>query len=195
MSLLRRALVEMPRGPDDIVELFGPARVREITIAALKATGCALESDPETVERLIGYAAKVDVEPWLREWQKSSEPASQGRPRTDLFETIIYTAALYRFRGTIRNPAAVAAKWLGEPATKDKVEKRDQKFRRIFARVYEHVGLSRAIGVERPAQLLLDVILDLERLDAKMAAERAAGARAKKTTRHASFSAQLSPAN
>ncbi|MER9950218.1 hypothetical protein [Mesorhizobium sp. M0047] len=193
--MLQRALVEIPRGPDDIVELFGPARVREITIAALKATGCALESDPETVERLVGYATKIDVEPWLRTWQKSFEPASQGRPRTDLFETVIYTAALYRFRGTIRNPAAAAARWLGEPATKDKVEKRDQKFRRIFGRVYEHVGLSRSVGVERSAKLLLEVISNLEKLDAKMADERAAGLRAKKTARHASFSARLPPAN
>ncbi|MER9758469.1 hypothetical protein [Mesorhizobium sp. M0138] len=194
-SLLQRALVALDRGPEDIVELFGPDRVQEIAAAMLRGRGCKLDGSPADVEHLVGYAMKTDVEPWLREWRKSFEPSKSGRPTTDLFEIVLYTAALYRFKGKAKNPAGTAAKWLGEPATKDKVEKRDKKFRRIFGGAYEKVGLSRALGVERSAELLLDVILDLEKLDVAMADERAAGLRAKKTTRHASFSAQLSPAN
>ncbi|MER9579230.1 hypothetical protein NKI78_26985 [Mesorhizobium sp. M0400] len=195
MSLLQRALTDLDRGSDDIVELFGPERVRDIAIAMLRGCGCKLDGSTVDVERLLGYATKVDVQPWLREWRKSFEPAKSGRPTTNLFEIMLYTAALYRFRGKVKNPAAAAAKWLGHPATKDKVEKRDKAFRRIFGRVYEHIGVPRSIGLERSAELLVDVTLDLENLDAKMAEERAAGFRAKKGTRHASFSAQLSPAS
>ncbi|RWH18177.1 MAG: hypothetical protein EOQ75_22005 [Mesorhizobium sp.] len=193
-SLLQRALTDLDRGPHDIVELFGSAKVREITVAALRGTGCKLEGDTETVERLIEYATRFVIEPWLREWRGSFEPANLGRPRTDLFEIVIYAAARHRFGGEHRNPAALAAKWLGEPATKDKVEKREKRFRRIFSRVYALAGLSRAEAAEQSARILLDVILDLEKLDAKMAAERAATSRAKRDARHGSFSARLVPA-
>ncbi|RWG08267.1 hypothetical protein [Mesorhizobium sp.] len=193
-SLLQRALTDLDRGPEDIVELFGPARVREIATAMLRATGCALDGSPTDVERLIKYATEVDVEPWLREWRESFEPDCRGRPRTDLSEIVIYAAARHRFGGEHRNPAGLAAKWLGEPATKDKVEKREKRFRRIFSRVYALAGLSRAEAAERSARILLDVIIDLEKLDAKMAAERAATVRAKKDARHGSFSARFAPA-
>lgn len=192
-SLLQRALTDLDRGPEDIVELFGPARVREITVAALRGTGCKLEGDTETVERLIKYATEVDVEPWLREWRKSFEPGNRGRPRTDLFEIVICAAALYRFRGKVKKPAGVAAEWLGEPATKEKVEKRDKAFRRIFGRVYDQIGVPRAVGLERSAELLFDVIVDLEKLDAKIADEHAAASRAKRDARHAPFSARREP--
>ncbi|RWF36873.1 hypothetical protein [Mesorhizobium sp.] len=193
-SLLQRALTDLDRGPEDIVELFGPANLRDIAIAMLQATGCALDGSPADVERLVKYAIEVDVEPWLREWRKSFEPANLGRPRTELFEIVIYAAARHRFGGEHRNPAALAAKWLGEPATKDKVEKREKRFRRIFSRVYAFAGLSRAEAAEHAARILLDVILDLEKLDAKMAAERAVTSRAKRDGRHAPFSARFAPA-
>ncbi|ESY92698.1 hypothetical protein [Mesorhizobium sp. LNHC209A00] len=195
MSLLRRALTDLDRGPDDIVELLGPARVRDVTMSALRDDGCKLEGDTATVERLIEYATKFVVEPWLREWRQSFEPANLGRPHTDLFEIVICAAALHRFRADNRNPAALAARWLGEPATKDKVEKREKKFRRIFSHVYAYAGLSRAESAERSARLVLDVILDLEAIETKMTAEHAAASSAKRNTRHGSFSARLAPAN
>lgn len=192
-SLLQRALTDLDRGPEDIVELFGPANVRDITVAALRGTGCKLEGDTETIERLIEYTTQFLIEPWLREWRQSFEPDNRGRPRTDLFEIVIYAAARHRFGGDHRNPAALAAKWLGEPATKDKVEKREKRFRRIFSRVYAFAGLSRAEAAEHSARILLDVILDLEKLDAKMVDERATASRAKRDGRHASFSARRQP--
>ncbi|RUV42701.1 MULTISPECIES: hypothetical protein [unclassified Mesorhizobium] len=194
-SLLQRALTDLDRGPEDIVELFGPGNVRDLAIAMLSASGCALDGSPADVERLVKYATEVDVEPWLREWRKSFGPANLGRPRTDLFEIVIYAAARHRFGGEHRNPAALAAKWLGEPATKDKVEKREKRFRRIFSHAYvAYAGLSRAEAAEHSARILLDVILDLEKLDAKMAAERVATSHAKRDSRHAPFSARIAPA-
>ncbi|TIX32586.1 MAG: hypothetical protein E5V37_07645 [Mesorhizobium sp.] len=192
-SLLQRALIDLDRGPQDIVELFGPASVRDVAIAALRGNGCKLDGSSVDVERLIKYATEVDVEPWLREWRRSFESKHRGRPRTDLFEIVLCAAALYRFRGKTKKSAGAAAEWLGEPATKEKVEKRDKAFRRIFGRVYAHIGTSRAVGLEQSARLLLDVIVDLERLDARMAEERTAASRAKRDARHAPFSARSIP--
>src|SRR4051794_4677948 len=98
MSLLQRALTELDRGPADIVELLGLDRVHEIATAMLRGRGCKLDGSPADVAHHLEYAIKTDVEPWLREWRKSFEPPKSGRPTTDLFEIVIYTAALYRFR-------------------------------------------------------------------------------------------------
>ena len=193
-SLLQRALVDLERSPDDIVELFGSAGVREITIAMLNGVGCKLDGDTKTVELLIQYASEVDVEPWLREWRKSFERPNRGRPPTDLFDITIYAAALSRFYH-VKGAAAAAAEWLGAPATKDRVEKNAKLFRKVMSKAYLGVGLTPEVAVLSAARIIVEVIADLEALDARMAEEHAAAARAKRTTRHASLSAQISPAN
>lgn len=195
-TLMQRALVDLSRGPDDIVELFGPTRVREITIAMLRGIGCKLEGDAETVELLIQYAREVDVEPWLRTWHKSLERPQRGRPSRDFFDIVIYAAAMARFRNMqAKQPAALATKWLGAPATKDRVEKGDRQFRRVMPRAYANAGQSRDTALLCAARLLFDVTNDLEALDAKIADECAAATRAKKDARYGTFSARLAPAN
>jgi hypothetical protein len=188
-SLLQRALTDLDRGPDDIVELFGPDRVREIALAMLRGLGCKLDGDPNTVELLIQYAREVDVEPWLREWRKSFERPRRGRPPTDLFDATIYAAALSRAAG-VKEASAAAAKWLGPPATKDRVEKNAKFFRKVMSKAYLGMSLPREVAVHSAARIILDVIRDLEALEAKMTDEKAAAFRAKKNARHASFSAR-----
>ncbi|QPC90005.1 hypothetical protein [Mesorhizobium sp. INR15] len=192
-TLMQRALTDLPRGPEDIVELFGPAHVRDITIQILQGVGCKLDGDTMSVELLIQYARQVDVEPRLRQWRRSFERPHRGRPPTDLFDATIYAAARNRFRH-VKNGAAAAAEWLGLPATKDRVEKGDKLFRRLMPRAYAGVGLTRDVALLSAARIIIDITKDLEALAEKMSQERAAASRAKRTGRHAAFSAQMSTA-
>ena len=89
---------------------------------------------------------------------------------------------MYRFRGKVPEYYAAAAGWLGEPATKDKVEKGERFFRQVIGRTAE---TQRVL-----LHLLIDTIAELDRLDREAKQESANQASRRKAARYASFSAR-----
>ncbi|TPM31453.1 hypothetical protein [Mesorhizobium sp. B2-3-4] len=185
-SLLERAIVALD-APSGILDFFRPDVVRQMTVEMLKAQGCALTGDAATVERLIGHEMILVTE-WLLQWEQSFTPKRRGRPELSFVQRAIYAAALYRFAGQ-PNAAAQAARWLGSPATKSRVEKSGK----LFLRTMSIAFASRAIPKERALQATAEIVLglqqELDRLANGLAIERTDQALRRKSARFVPFSA------
>lgn len=186
-TLLQRALTDLDRGPPDLVALFGPAKIRELTVDWLRADGCGLTGDDATVERLIAYATPEVVNALL-ELERSSTPTRKGRPRNDIFDMTIYAAAYFKFVGEAKR-AARAARWLGAPATKDRVDRNMRRFIQSLHIAYSAIGAPEKM-FEAAMSIVLEAQGDLEKLERKIEAERRAESARRKSSRFSSFSAR-----
>lgn len=198
-TLLRRAQREFSMLTDDSAKALAKWKVdivRAVTIQFLQENGVVLVGDNTLVEYAIDRAS-TDVAVARDLLVNTKAKRKRGRPPVD-FETLtIYAAAHWIFMDQgVSNAAAArkAAQFLGEPATKDRVEKGTKGWLRVASKILTVGG-----GEEKVRKFLLqtvsDTAFDLARISGELAAEKRAEAARRKSARHAAFNGAASAAS
>lgn len=194
-SVMERVLAELDKAPDDIIELMGSESLCEMTVRALTKIGAMPAGNQRSVDLLVAYFAD-DLAISMRAWQATLQSRKPGRPRVPFGEAAVYAAAFHHFidLGAGRAKAAgAAASLLGAPATKDRVQKGERRFRWEVGELAHQLALhgrsEEAVEQYRASQVqLLGVIwTQIEAHAAAIERERADHASRRKDARHARY--------
>lgn len=168
--------------------------LRAVATEYLKHRGVVLIGDPSLVEYAIDQACGAIAPVWVPLLEGEAEP-KRGRPPVDHNTRTIYAAALVMFTGDgVSNSAAAkqAAQFLGAPATKDRVEKNFNAWRRKATE-----ALTARDGCPELRRVLTNALFlvadELRVIAAELEAERTAEAARRKSSRHISFIGATAP--
>ncbi|WP_315918640.1 hypothetical protein [Mesorhizobium sp. SP-1A] len=191
---MQRALREFKKATPERIEAAGQYRaewLRNLAIRFLPAHGVKLIGDPSLVEFTIGRVT-CDFSDAVKIAEDEAASRKRGRPANDLDTNMIYAAAvtLQADGLSIAEAARRAAKFLGAPATKDRVEKGLKAFLRWGGGVREAASRT-GEDVERASYfviwLLTTTRFELTRFAKEIAAEKAEAEARRKFGRHVSF--------
>ncbi|MCD1265516.1 hypothetical protein B5M44_20765 [Shinella sumterensis] len=168
--------------------------LRAVATEYLKHQGVMLIGDPSLVEYAIDQACGEIAPVWVPLLEGEGKP-KRGRPQVDHNTRIIYAAAFSIFftEGSSTSAAAKqAAQFLGEPATKDRVEKN------LKAWLHKASAAVRARGgCPKLRRFLWDTLFvvadELRIIATDLEQERAAEAARRKSSRHISFIGEAAP--
>lgn len=165
--------------------------LRAVATEFLKYRGVVLVGDPSLVEYAIDRACEEIAPVWVPMLEGWTEP-KRGRPQVDYNTRIIYAAAFSLFTADGKSHSAAAkqaAQFLGEPATKDRVEKNLKAWLRKASAAVAARG-----GCPKLRRFLWDTLFvvadELRSIAAELEAERAAEASRRKSNRHVSLLAR-----
>jgi hypothetical protein len=157
------------------IEALGPDRIREMAAKRLQAEGVELIGAPSLVDRMLTREAEATVADlclWLEELQALSK---SGRPSNGCVHNFILTAAYHTCvsAGLGKTEARrAAAKRLGRPITKDKIEKATKALLKDSGRAFASIPKDRAL--ETVASIVMTIQDELERIEARLRDEEAA---------------------
>lgn len=167
---------------------FRSAYVRNLAIQFLKDRGVVLIGHPSLVEYAIAEASVLMAEVH-KAGLEGKRVRKRGRPLTDPVTVNIYIAAHAIFHQESVSVAAAAkqaAKFLGEPATKDRVEKGRKRWLAEAS-----AWLVATNGGDITRQFLASVVgsnmNELKRIAAELKADQAAEAARRRSARFAPF--------
>mgnify|MGYP001176816107 CR=1 FL=1 len=168
--------------------------LRAVATEFLKHRGVVLVGDPSLVEYAIDRASDEIAPAWVPLLEGENKP-KRGRPQVDYNTRIIYAAAFSLFftEGSSKSAAAKqAAQFLGEPATKDRVEKNLNAWLRKASAAVRARG-----GCPKLRSFLWDTLFvvaeELTVIAADLEADRATEAARRKSSRHISFIGAAAP--
>lgn len=192
-SVMRRALDYYTNPTPEVQSVcadYRDAYTRAFARATLEENGVVLVGHPTLLRYALSAAyerAAEALKPHLE-----GEPAKKrGRPPVDSITTQLYFAAhgLFHQEGvSIAEAARRAAKFLGAPATKDRIEKARIRWLEFARQMRDGTGDD---GITRRflAAIVSSIRADLARIAAELEADRSAEAARRYSSRHASFSA------
>lgn len=162
--------------------------LRAVATEFLKHRGVALIGDPSLVEYAIDRACGEIAPVWVPLLEGEGKP-KRGRPQVDYNTRIIYAAAFSLFTAEGKSHSAAAkqaAQFLGEPATKDRVEKNLKAWLRKASAAVAARG-----GCPKLRRFLWDTLFvvadELRAIASELEADRAAEVARRKSSRHVSF--------
>jgi hypothetical protein len=174
-SLYETAMAELDVDvtPGEYIQMLGPDRIREKAAECLWAEGVEIASSPSLVNWALDRKCEEvvsDLYQWLEELQARTK---RGRPQNGVLHNLILVAAYSTARSAGHGKTEArraAAKRLGEPITKDKVERAEKLLLRDAGRAFASVSKERAIEII--ASQVMTVQAELARIEEGMEAER-----------------------
>jgi hypothetical protein len=171
LSLYETAMAELDVEvtPFGYIEALGPDRIREMAAKRLHAEGVDLIGAPSLVERMLtreGEVIVADLCLWLEELQALTK---SGRPSNGCIHNFILTAAYHTcISAGLRKTEArrAAAKRLGNPITKDKVEKAEKALLRDSSRAFASLPGDKAIEIV--ASIVMTIQDELTKIEARL---------------------------
>ena len=176
-SLYETAIAELDSDvtPAGYIEALGPDWIRDTAAERLKADGVEVVGAPSLVKWAIDRKSEEivsDLYLWLEQLPMRTKG---GRTPNGFVHNLILTAAYYAFTqaGSRKTEARrAAAKRLGSPITKDKVEKAERIFRRDLSRLMRSFERERMLRLT--ASLVLQAQDELQSIEAHRRDEEAA---------------------
>lgn len=170
------------------LEEYRSACARSLAIEALKDRGVVLIGHPSLIEHAISQES-VLVAASRKVAFEGKTDRKRGRPAVDPVVLNIYTAALAIFQQegvSVAAAAKQAARFLGEPATKDKLEKARKRWLETAA---DFLALTQGSEITREflTRLVASNGRELKRIAAELEADKAAEAARRRSARFASF--------
>lgn len=164
------------------------ACARSLAIEDLKDRGVVLIGHPSLIEYAVAQESVLVAEA-QKATLEGKTARKRGRPAVDPIALNIYVAALAIFEQegvSVAAAAKQAARFLGEPATKDRVEKGRKRWLDT-ASVFLTLTNGSEITREFLARLVASNGNELKRIAAELEADKAAEAARRKSARFAPF--------
>jgi hypothetical protein len=173
---------------------YRTACVRDLAIEALKDRGVILLGHPSLIEYAVSQECVLTAK--VHEAAFEGKTARRrGRPPVNPVVLNIYAAALALFEHegvSVASAAKQAARFLGEPATKDRVEK-GRKHWLETASVFLAITDGSEITREFLTRLVASNASELKRIAAELEADQAAEAARRRSARFAPFIGATEP--
>jgi len=169
-------------------EEYRRACARSLAIEDLKDRGVVLIGHPSLIEHAISRESALVAEA-RKASLEGNTARKRGRPTVDPVVLNIYTAALAIFQQegvSVAAAAKQAARFLGDPATKDRVEKGRKRWLETAA---DFLTLTNGSEITREFLTwhVAGIGNELKRIAAEMEADKAAEAARRKSARFAPF--------
>ncbi|WLS07527.1 hypothetical protein Q9314_15265 [Shinella sumterensis] len=196
-TVMRRALDRFKNLSEEEKQRLAAYRaacVRDLAVEALKDHGVVLIGHPSLIEYAVSQECVLTAK--VHEAAFEGKAArKRGRPAVDPVVLNIYTAALAIFEQegvSVAAAAKQAAKFLGEPATKDRVEKGRKRWLETAS-----VFLTLTNGSETTREFLTRLVAsnvnELKRIAAELDADKAAEADRRRSARFTNFIGATEP--